>query len=101
MNYGQLLYQVPEALRHLYRKYEQTRKKIISSKWSKHFNNACLNENIWPKYSKMYIHIYMYVYIYIYTYIYIHIYIYIHTFWREGWWCGWRGAFFDTWSFSL
>ena len=37
----------------LYRKLEKVRSKIINLKWSVIFNDTCLNENLWPKYTKI------------------------------------------------
>ena len=46
MTYGESLYLLPDELRNIFRKYEETRKKIINSKWSLVFNQTCLKENM-------------------------------------------------------
>ena len=53
MDYGQLLFNIPPQLRTLFRKLENNEKKIIKNKWSKTFNNVCLNENIMPNFSRI------------------------------------------------
>ena len=56
MDFGNLLYNVPEDLRKLCRKLESIEKKIIRNKWSKTFNNVCLKENIMPTFSRIHHH---------------------------------------------
>ena len=46
MNYGNLLYDVPPALRDLIRNLEKESKKLIRAEWSQKFNISCLNENL-------------------------------------------------------
>ena len=53
MDFGNLLYNVPEELRKLCRKLENVEKKIIKNRWSKTFNNVCLKENIMPTFSRI------------------------------------------------
>ena len=53
MTFGNLLFNVPVDLRKLYRKLEDTRKKLLKAKWSITFNNVCLKENIMPNYSRI------------------------------------------------
>ena len=52
MNYGELLYEVPNELRRLYRALERQKRKMISLKWSSTFNKVCLQENLMPNYTK-------------------------------------------------
>ena len=42
MNYGNLLYDVPPALRDLIRNLEKESKKLIRAEWSQKFNISCL-----------------------------------------------------------
>ena len=51
MNYGELLYEVPQALRELIRKLEKGRRNLIKAEWSTKFNYTCLTENILPKHT--------------------------------------------------
>ena len=44
MNYGELLYEVPNELRRLYRALERQKRKMITIKWSCTFNEVCLKE---------------------------------------------------------
>ena len=46
MNYGELLYEVPNDLRRLYRALERYKKKMTSLTWSCTFNKICLQDNI-------------------------------------------------------
>ena len=50
-NYGDLLYELPNELKNLFRNLERTSRKIIMSNWSLKFNKTCLKENLLPKYS--------------------------------------------------
>ena len=52
MNYGELLYEVPNELRRLYHALERQKRKTISIKWSCPFNEVCLKENLMPNYTK-------------------------------------------------
>ena len=49
MNYGDLLFEVPQQLRDKIRLLEKEKKKLIKTEWSKKFNISCLNENLLPK----------------------------------------------------
>ena len=51
MTIGELLFQCDNETKNIFRKYEQINKKIIESKWSKNFNEICLNEDLWPTYT--------------------------------------------------
>ena len=51
MTIGELLYQCDNESRNIFRKYEKIDKKIIDSKWSKNFNEICLQEDLWPTYT--------------------------------------------------
>ena len=50
-NHGDLLYELPNELKNLFRNLERTSRKIIMSNWSLKFNKTCLKENLLPKYS--------------------------------------------------
>ena len=51
-NIGRLLYQLPQQLKIYYRKYESLYKKKINKLWALNFNKTCINENLWPTFSK-------------------------------------------------
>ena len=51
MNYGDLLFEVPQQLRDKIRLLEKEKKKLIKTEWSKKFNISCLNENLLPKHT--------------------------------------------------
>ena len=51
--YGEILYQAPEEIRKHYRRLEGLKKKKVSIKWSITFNSICLQENLWPTYTKI------------------------------------------------
>ena len=53
MNFVELLFEIPDDLRKLYRKLESTCKKLINVKWSIAFNNVCVKENILPNYTRI------------------------------------------------
>ena len=53
MDYGRLLYQLPDQLRSLIRKYEALGKKLINNKWSSKFNETCLQEDILPNFTRI------------------------------------------------
>ena len=51
MAYGGLLRLLPYINKQQIRRIEGLNKKVISTKWSIKFNQTCLKENLWPKYS--------------------------------------------------
>ena len=53
MSYATLLHTIPEELRHLYREYERTHKKMTHAHWSIEFNSICIKENMLPNYSRI------------------------------------------------
>ena len=53
MNYGNLLFEVPQSLREMIRSLEKEKKKFIRAEWSKKFNISCLNENLLPKHTQV------------------------------------------------
>ena len=57
MTFVELLHTVPRDLRALFRKLENIEKKLIATKWSITFDNVCLNENIMPTYTTIYINV--------------------------------------------
>ena len=59
MDYGRLLHQLPDELRTFIRKYEALSKKLINNKWSTKFNEICLEEDILPNFTRIYIYIYV------------------------------------------
>ena len=52
LSYGRLLHLLEEQPRELYRKLEKNRRKLIQNSYSGQFNQASINENLLPKYSK-------------------------------------------------
>lgn len=51
MSFIELIFNVPQSLRALFRKLENIEKKLISTNWSITFNKVCLKENILPTYT--------------------------------------------------
>ena len=72
-NYGQYLNQFPPNMIKVIREFERIQKKICRHKMSIMFNEICINEEILPKYTHIYIYRCMYIYIYIYRCMYIYI----------------------------
>ena len=64
MNFGELIYQQPEHIKKLIRKIENLEKKLANARVAILFNKTCLNENILPKFTNIYICIYIYIYTY-------------------------------------
>ena len=50
----------------LYRKLERTAIRLASARAHRSFNETCINNNLLPNYTNIYIYIYIYNYIYIY-----------------------------------
>ena len=57
MAYVNLLNQLPQNGKGLFRKLESSNCKLIKLKWSKTFNEICLKEDILPNYTRMRYHI--------------------------------------------
>ena len=53
MDYINLLHQVPNQVKNLYRKLENHHQKCIKNKWSWTFNTVCLKENLMPMFTNM------------------------------------------------
>ena len=53
-SYGEKLNLLPEDLKRMYRELENVKNKIINANWSIVFNETCIKENIWPKYTNKY-----------------------------------------------
>ena len=53
MAYVNLLNQLPQNGKCLFRKLESSNHKLIKLKWSKTFNEVCLKEDILPNYTRM------------------------------------------------
>ena len=64
MDLGSLVFNLPPDHKHSIRKIEKTTKKIVETELALVFNQVCLQENLLPTYTN----------IYIYTHICIHIY---------------------------
>ena len=56
MNFGELIYHQPENIKKLIRKIENLENKLANARVAILFNKTCLNENILPKYTNIYIH---------------------------------------------
>ena len=57
MSYSEKLYRLPRDLITIFRNYEAIKRKEINDKRSAKFNETCISENLWPKftnYIKMY-----------------------------------------------
>ena len=64
MNFGQLLHLLDNELKNIIRNFEKQRKQIISAQYGILFNQTCLNEELQPTYSNIYIIFYIYIYKY-------------------------------------
>ena len=53
MSYSEKLYRLPRDLITIFRNYETIKRKEINTKWSAKFNETCLSENLWPKFTKL------------------------------------------------
>ena len=60
MNYGILLFEVPQQLRDMIRSLEKEKKKLIKTEWSTKFNISCLNENLLPKHTNIPCNVYVF-----------------------------------------
>ena len=61
-SFGQLLFKLTHEDRSCVRKLENETKKTINNHHAVVFNKTCINENLLPKYSNIYIYIYIYIY---------------------------------------
>ena len=77
-NYAQYINQFPQNTIKVIQEFERIQKKICRHKMSIMFNEICINEEMLPKYTYLYICMYMCIFIYIYSYIYIYMFIYIY-----------------------
>ena len=57
-NYGQYINQFPQNTIKVIREFERIQKKICRHKMSIMFNEICINEEMLPKYTYIYIYIY-------------------------------------------
>ena len=62
----------------MFRELEKLQLKIVCLMSHRTFNETCLNNDLLPTYTNIYMYIYIYIQIYIYVYIYTNIYIYIY-----------------------
>ena len=58
-NYGQYINQFPQNTIKVIREFERIQKKICRHKMSIMFNEICINEEMLPKYTHIYIYIYI------------------------------------------
>ena len=52
----------PFEIKQLFRKIETKSKQLVTNNLHQEFNNICLNENLLPIYTNIYIYIYIYIY---------------------------------------
>ena len=57
MNFGELIYLQPDNVKKLLRKIENIEKKLANARVAILFNETCLNENILPNFTNIYIYI--------------------------------------------
>ena len=50
-NIGRILWNLPQEMKSLFRKFEYKSKKLINKEWSYKFNEICLNEQLWLTYT--------------------------------------------------
>ena len=58
MDFGRLLFQVPQEHRKSVRKIENISKKLINANFAVIFNDICIRENLLPTFTNIYIYIY-------------------------------------------
>ena len=56
MNFGNLIYNLPENHKKSVRNFEKINKKLINAKYSLSFNKCCLKENLLPIYTNINLH---------------------------------------------
>ena len=64
-NFGNMLFSHESQQLVLVRNLEELYRKKIRSSFDVTFNKTCLNENLLPKYTEVYIYIYIYIYCFI------------------------------------
>ena len=60
LNFGQLLYLLDDELKNTIRNFEKQKNQIISAQYGILFSPTCLNEGLYPAYSK---NIYIYIFV--------------------------------------
>ena len=63
MNFGEFLHLHPENIKKLTLKDENLENKLVNARVAIVFNKTCLNENLLPTFTNIYIYIYIYIYI--------------------------------------
>ena len=63
-NLGALLSLLSPSQKKSVRSLEKARKKLVNAHYSRVFNEVCLRDNLYPKYSNIYIYIYIYIYMF-------------------------------------
>ena len=61
LTFGELLHPLNGDLKNQIRKFEKQKKQILSAKYGILFNQTCLNEELHPTYTNIYMCIYIYV----------------------------------------
>ena len=57
MNIAQLIFNLPAATKYVVRNVEKCKNKLINCQYAAQFNKTCVNENILPNYTNIYIYI--------------------------------------------
>jgi hypothetical protein len=63
MSFGNLLFDLQAPARNFVRLIEKNNKKIVNKKYALVFNQTCINEELLPNYTNIYIYIYIYIYL--------------------------------------
>ena len=63
MNFGEFLHLHPENIKKLIRKIENLENKLVNARVPIVFNKTCLNENLLPTFTNIYIYIYVFPYL--------------------------------------
>ena len=63
LTFGELLHPLNGDLKNQIRNFEKQKKQILSAKCGILFNQTCLNEELHPTYTNIYVYIYAYIYI--------------------------------------
>ena len=69
MNFGEVIFNFPCNIRSKISYLEKLEKKLVKANIAILFNRTCINENILPKFTDIYIAIYISIYIYLYIHI--------------------------------
>ena len=59
LNFGQILHLLDNELKNIIRNFKKQKTQIISAQYGILFNQTCLNEELYPAYSNIYIYIHI------------------------------------------